>query len=428
MITFKLYFIFILNLKKILSDYITFPLIKLKNESQNDDIQSCILSELFDTYYLIRINLSNNNQTDCTISSKGINLSINETVNNYPIKSSSTFEIKSEICSDIFPLNTKNIKDAPSIIETRLNFSLITSNNQTCEIGLGIPVYKDDKSKNLIIQLKKLNLTNLYIFTFNFNENYFRFGDLPEFTHPEKYKKEDFYFTSSTTSQKYYFGLEFDKLIFISKINDDVKEITNYLSGTIEFEINYIVGTDNFMKIIQEQFFNNYTDLCKEEIITYQKNQYSTFYCENKDDIIKNFPLVVLYHIDFSIKFSFNSDDLFTEIKSGKYLFNIIFPIKKLYSWKFGVPFIRKYQFFLNIDNAVINYYNGNNINKTDIIIDDEPRNFSLLKIIVIIVLVFAVFVLGYFLGKLIYQKQMKKAKELNEDNYDYSDNLKIND
>ena len=415
-----------INLQTVFTDYVTYPLVKIKNKEKNDEIQSYIYSEIFDTYYLIKINIPNNDPVDCAINCDGIDLSINEIVNNYYLNSSSTFKTESETCSDIFTLNTKNINDTPSIIKSRLNFSLINSNTQTCEIGIGRINSKDDKSKNLIAQFKLLNLTDSYDFTFNYNKNYFRFGDLPEFTHPEKYKEEDFYYTNSITSSNHYFKLMFYKLIFINKANGEVKELISLLSGTYEFGINYMVGTDDFKKFIQEQFFNNYTDLCKEEIITYQNENYTTFYCENKDNLIKNFPLIVFYHIDLTVKFSFNSDDLFTEIKSGKYLFNIIFPTEKTISWEFGGVFIKKYQLFLNINNKNMTYYNGNYTETY--IINEKQKNYLILKIVIIIVLVCIIFILGYLLGKQIYQKRMHRANELDDDNYDYSSNLKIND
>ena len=431
MITFVFYLILLFNFQQIFTDYITYPLIKIKNEPLNDDIKSSIYSELFNTYYLIRINISNNNSVDCRIISDEIDLSINETVNNYSLKSSLTLEKESEIFSDIFPFNKKNINDTPSITEIRLNFSLINSTNNLCEIGIGRPGYFDDKSKNLISQLKILNVTNSYVFTFNYNKNYFRFGDLPEFTHPEKYKEEDFYYTyKHSYLYDYVFFLEFHKLILISESQNEEKEFVptlSYLSGQIEFGNNYMISTNNFKKFILKEFFNNYTDLCKEEIITYQNEQYSTFLCENKDNLKKNFPLIALYHKELAMNFTFNSDDLFTEIKSGKYLFNIIFPIKEVFHWHFGGVFIRKYQLFLNINNYKISYYNGKYTEETNIL-DGKSKNYLILEIIIITVLFCTIFVLGYFLGKRIYKKKMKEANELLDDNYDYSNNLKIND
>ena len=92
MVICKFYFILLLNLQIIITDYITYPLIKIKNKPLNDEIKSYIFSEIFDTYYLIRINISNNKQADCIIIGEDIDLLINETVNDYYIKSSSTFQ------------------------------------------------------------------------------------------------------------------------------------------------------------------------------------------------------------------------------------------------------------------------------------------------------------------------------------------------
>ena len=427
MLTFEFYFILLLNLQNVLTDYITYPIIKIKNEPQNEEIKSYIFSELFDTHYFIRINVTNNNPVDCAIICESTDFLINETVNDYYLNSSSTFENESEICSDIFPLNVKNINDKSSINETRVNFSLMNSNNQTCIIGIGKLDYFTKRSKNIITQFKILNLTDSYVFTFNYNKNYFRFGDLPEFTHPEKYKKEDFFFTNTFSYFKYYFNLMFLKLTVTSKINDKVRELGSCPNAKIDFGINYIISPNNFKEIIQEEFFNNYTNLCKEEIITYQNEQYSTFYCENKENIKNNFPLISFYQIDLVMKFTFNSEDLFTEINSGKYLFNIIFPTKEIEYWHFGAVFIRKYQLFLNISNSQIGYYNGNYIDEIDIE-NEKAKNYLILKIVIITLLVCIIFVLGYLFGKQIYQKRIKRNNELDDDNYDYSSNLKIND
>ena len=427
MFTLEFYFILLLNIRTILTDYITYPLVKIKNNPKNDEITSYIYSELFDTHYLIKMDLPNNHQVDCSIDMVDINLQINETVNNYYLNSSSTFEKVSETYSDIFPLTAINSEDISSTKKERLNFSLINSNNQTCKLGFGNPSNTDDVSKNLLSQFKKLNLTNLYYFTFNYNKNFVRFGDLPEFTNSEKYKKEDFHHTNSATDIfKYNFNLLFSKIIFMNKTNNETKELTSYLRAKIDFGFNYMIGPENFKEIIKAELSKNYT-VWKEENITYQNENYSIFYCENKDKLKENFPSISFYHSELETNFTFNSDDLFTEIKSGKYLFNVIFPVKKSLYWYLGGIFTRKYQLFLNIDNNNITYC-SNNYDNDEKNKDNESKNdYFALKITLIIVLVVIILIIGFILVRRIYLKKRKNSEDLDYNKIDTPHDMNIN-
>ena len=67
MFTLVFYFILLLNIRKILTDYITYPLVKIKNNPKNDEITSYIFSELFDTNYLIEMDLPNNQKVKCNV-------------------------------------------------------------------------------------------------------------------------------------------------------------------------------------------------------------------------------------------------------------------------------------------------------------------------------------------------------------------------
>ena len=212
-----------------ISDYVTFPLQKIKKKPINANIKSYIYSELFDLVYYITLNISDKNiPIECSINSTSKTLLINETLNKYDMKSSPTYKAYSELStsSDIFLLKINDINETLSINSTRLNFSIMNKDNTYCEIGLGRQSYGDDKTKNLITQMDPNNITKSYIFSINYNKNYFRIGDLPELNHPEKYKTEDFNYTYSTNVVgRDTFQLSFFKLFIISKNSDVIKEI-----------------------------------------------------------------------------------------------------------------------------------------------------------------------------------------------------------
>ena len=103
--------------------------------------------------------------------------------------------------------------------------------------------------------------------------------------------------------------------------------------------------------------------------MTQKLNSYSMIVCEDNTNFdIISFPSLFFEHSDLNHIFTLNYKDLF-EKKNNKYYFLIIYsPFSGGY-WKFGKPFLQKYQITLNLDAKSISFYNNNKKKEKKIIL-----------------------------------------------------------
>ena len=136
--------------------------------------------------------------------------------------------------------------------------------------------------------------------------------------------------------------------------------------------------------------------------------------------IEKYFPILKFCMKQFKICFEFDYKDLFREIVDNTY-FLVYFNVKENNHYRFSIGqiLIRKYLLTFNYDTKMVGFYDKN------IKIEENKKQKIYYKIdgkvIVLLVIAFMAFlIIGFYLGKKIYETtRKKKANELIDD-YEY--------
>ena len=293
-----------------------------------------------------------------------------------------------------------------------INFILASKNNPLKinnldgEIGLTISNLKLQKG-NILYSLKLNNIIQSYIFyiTYN-NENGIIFiGDSPE-NYDKTFSKNYYKFIpiENLAHSNFNWNIQIDKIYFGNEF------ILNKWF-LINFNIEGLILNEDFMKIIEEGFFNN---LIKEKQCFKLNEKINSeifyyFYCVNGIDF-SNFKNVILYNKVINYNFTFNSKDLFIK-KNDHLYFMIIF--SSFNKFTLGEVFIKKYNTLFDQERKIIGFYFGKN------------SSFSFYWFIIFILFIITIF-LSYFLYKQFKNKKSKiKANEL-EDNFSYIPDFKI--
>ena len=249
---------------------------------------------------------------------------------------------------------------------------------------------------NFIDQLKKNNLISGYGLTINFTSrdegNLIIGNDFGEID--ENYKK----YNNTIISIGYIYNQEKWGFNFYSVLVGK-NILTNSNVAIFGLDTDFIIGTDEYSKIIYEIFFKNLIIEKKkcifENII--DQNYYKIIKCE-KDTKINNFPKLIFNIGNYgpSFNFSFNYKDLF-ELKDNYYYFKIVFIMNSTdninFTWKFGRIFFRKFIVTLNKDKKTIKFYKKIGDNEDEDENEDNEKKsqretlFNLLDIILIIIL-----------------------------------------
>ena len=257
--------------------------------------------------------------------------------------------------------------------------------------------------------------------------------------------------------------------------NSNIVNINNLVSE-FDFNLNSIYGTYLYSRNIQKDYFKMYLNknICQS---TFMKGSYYKYiYCDAKQftkEDLKKFPTLYFKNIELNYIFSLDYNDLFYLSKDNNYyIFNIliidIFNVDGMdydeidvATWIFGLPFWKKYQFSFDSDNKLIYFYNKNgnfldnnyqvdnngynneeenSDNKTNELsnnknIDDNNINIKnekyyeikvkkiVLFIILVLIFIFLFFIFVLIIKKILFKKgfaliRVKKANELNEDEY----------
>jgi len=268
-----------------------------------------------------------------------------------------------------------------------------------------------------------------------------------------------------------------------SNENDNMNNIVYMHRLITEFNlnINVIYTTFEYSRNIQRDYFNFYFEknICK---YTYMRgSMYKFIYC-NKNNFtqsdLEKFPVLNFKNKILRYIFTLDYKDLFTLTYDKKYyIFNIM--VVNVYQgdgpdggeWVFGLPFWRKYQFSFDIDTKSIYFYNKNgkfleeiykeepfydDIDDKNVISSKEEENSGksknitndkgiitrnkknennyveikmktiFLVIILTIVFIFLFCILLILVKKILFKKgfilmRIKKANELNDEDFDYS-------
>ena len=306
-------------------------------------------------------------------------------------------------------------------------------------LKLSYPTYTD-KDYNLIEQLKekyKDKSIETYDISLKYNsdlEGEIIIGLEPHYYDPDNY----FYSQYRTVAAKSLcyersndFSLNFDKT-YISYKNKTTGKLENdyfydICCVEIEFDKGNMLGPSEYEKKIKKIFFDELINdkKCFVETVTEKDNsQYSVYYC-NKDStekIIKNeFPKLYFEMKQFNEIFELDYKDLF-RTKNNKIYFLVYFKKNSYFAnyFEIGNIFLKKYFFTFNQETKAIGYYNEKlpGVKKKKDKILSFIDNKVLIAIIIILVIIFGI--VGFFLGKMVYDKVRKRRMNEVDDNYDY--------
>ena len=289
---------------------------------------------------------------------------------------------------------------------------------------------------NFVDQIKRYKSNNKsliinYDWTFNFisdKEGYLIIGEKPHEYDNKNFKEEQF--LSHGSKNRFYTAdwfLEFDSIYYtgISVKNNSKYNSSFYSDNSVKFDLGLglIEGTIDYENNIKIDFFNVLIakKICYVEEI---EDEYRIYFCNKKlgiNYIKKYFPTLKFCMNHFGICFEFDYLDLFRE-KNDNIYFLVYFNIKSNNSHRFiiGQILIKKYLLTFNYDTKLIGFYDKNIVVEKKI--DKKTINYNHDgKIIVIFIISVIIFlIIGFLLGKKIYETtRKKKANELFDD-YEY--------
>ena len=316
-------------------------------------------------------------------------------------------------------------------------------------MGLQIPV-SANYYESLIQQFKKNDYIETAYWTIEFknhdknlleeNEANLIIGVPPHEYNPIKYKEKNFRSVVSQLRIKNYedyrvniWGIIFDKIYFITNnetvINNEI--ILQSTKCKIDFGINLIEGSNNYLTNIENEFFNDLynNNICfKEKRASEKHGIYFVIWCKkNYYDKIKKFPSLYFKSNELEYIFELNYEDLFM-IQGEKIFFLVIFRSSQG-MFTFGKLFFKKYLFTFSFDNKIIGFYNdklpnSENINHKNISSNENNKLKSkILLLIFSLVFIFIIVFVFVKIKKKYLNDRQKRMNELIDNNYIYMTN-----
>ena len=349
----------------------------------------------------------------------------------------SSINEKESICEENIYLYT-NIKDYmenKSNLFSNYSFQIENNINDINSSGLNIGLSLDENNSttNFMRQLYERNIITSYILSFEYidhDKGMIILGDFPHNYLPEKYTEENYQSFYSNQPKNMFitnFFISFDEILSVN--NSGIIKINEKVNGNIVLNSGLIVGTNEYLNFIENNFFAEYIKLniCQKNNTNIILNDYLIFSCyENENLKFENFPNLTFVKKLENLTFEFTYKDLFKKI-GNRYYFLITFLPKGINRyWRIGNPFFIKYTFVYNGDSKTIGFYTYKKINKSKDKNINEKNNkleieMSLIIIISILILLFIIILIsiGFYFGKKLNSNRKKHANEL-EDNYEY--------
>ena len=317
--------------------------------------------------------------------------------------------------------------------------------DNTCiNIGLqlGWSSYHDVPT-NLIKQLKNnYKILETYDFSFKYisdNEGIIVIGEEPHIYAPNNYYELQYRMVgaigSNNNNDRDWF-LNFDKLYYTYKIKSNGRILNETIglvkSIRIQFDMGIVVGPTEYKDMIKRHFFNDLIKAgkCFEKTT---KEGKIVFLCDKsaEDNIKNDFPTIYFEMKQFNKIFELTYKDLFRE-KNGKIFFLVYFREYNFGNYfTIGKIFLKKYFFTFNQDTKMIGFYNenlpggkNNKRNKEENLLISNI--YITITIILILIIIFGA--LGFYIGKMVYNKVRKKRINEMDDNYDYNSHDDKND
>ena len=268
----------------------------------------------------------------------------------------------------------------------------------------------DSKSYNynFIRELKSLNAIKDYVYFIEYNPKNDEQGNLIIGDEPFKYNNNKYKFSqlkeinSFNKDKKFYWNLQFDSIYLNKKEENETEfKIINLkiLDSSLIQNLNVILGTNEFMEIIEKEFFNDKIKkkLCQRNRL---ENNYYNYECLYLKDI-QDFPTLYFFHRNLGFTFELNYKELFREY-NGNFISLIWIDMNERNTWKLGKPFLKKYIFSFNIDKKKIGFYNTGieDINEAN---KKIKKKAYFIYIIVILILLGIMTCICYLFAKKIY-------------------------
>ena len=200
--------------------------------------------------------------------------------------------------------------------------------------------------------------------------------------------------------------------------------------GELVYDSNIVLADLKYKSYLLEKMKNlmNEEKKCFIDIITdFDTNRNLSFiYCKKEKKVLDKLKDIIktinFYSMNLNYTFELTQEEIIKEIKD--YIF-----IQVLFSdigsrWNLGKLFTLKYKFVFNQENKVIGFYTPTDAPNNN---NEVLAKYKYIWIIVGIIGGLLLILVGYFIGKYIYQVRKKRANEL-LDEYDYTQNDEKND
>ena len=200
--------------------------------------------------------------------------------------------------------------------------------------------------------------------------------------------------------------------------------------GELVYDSNIVLGDLKYKSYLLEKMKNlmNEEKKCFIDIIKdFDTNRNLSFiYCKKEKKVLDKLKDIIktinFYSMSLNYTFELTQEEIIKEIKD--YIF-----IQVLFSdigsrWNLGKLFTLKYKFVFNQENKVIGFYTPTDAPNNN---NEVLAKYKYIWIIVGIIGGLLLILVGYFIGKYIYQVRKKRANEL-LDEYDYTQNDEKND
>ena len=278
----------------------------------------------------------------------------------------------------------------------------------TCaNIGLKLSSDQMEEFKyNFLRELKALDIIDNYVFYIEYNNSNNDEGNLiigkkpHEFSNKYNLKQYREIYALNLKIELYWM-IRFHLVYFRNAGENDknvkIFNLTNNNDAILEYNLNNIYGTYEFMEIIEKVFFRKKIEnkVCKKNFLL---NNLINYDCEYLQDI-QDFPTIYFKHNNLMYTFEINYKDIFVEY-NGRFVFLIWFDLNNRDKWKLGKPFLKKYLFTFDLDKKMIGFYNPNIIDKNDEKINNNKDKKYIMIIIIIIILSLISFFVCYLLAK----------------------------
>ena len=413
------YILFNLN---IIKSEIIIPFMRSKTLEYNNNFIDYIIHN--NIYVTIPIgNPSQFIKFNVTMKSSSISIT---SFNNYNYKDSNTYyAIEDE--REIYKYKFKNGFEATDnflINNKQCNFSFlfVTELLEDFDIILGeigLKIYEQNlyNKMNIILQLKQLDLINSYGFGFQYTEEYK--GNL---ILGINYNKDEYNIINNGIENIFdSYNIKFNHIIIGNE-----KEL-KYIKVNILIDLFGFIGTQEYLEIIKNKFFNPLLNEKKCFIVNDEKEDSNFFYIKCQKNIdLKKFPNLSFLSYDLKMYFNFTYQDLF-KLNEDFYYFLIVFRILDDNNsfWELGEIFFRKYNLLFDLDKKIIGFpiiksnYKKNKINKKE-----KSRIYKSFIIFLNFILICIIIFLILFILFLIKKKKIKnRIKEINNNYFTFLTN-----